>query len=210
MSELTREHQTPDRDTTFGRDDLSPKCFSTTVSKYIYEKRICLSRQLGKSFSSVGAVHECATADSIFVKGEREGKEKSFRLSATCVSHYGREVFFVDGGCGGTKFRAHAWTFLYRLSTVVAPTPQSIIIGFEWPLPLLHDRVTLDRNVICIRTFHITWFPYAQIYLTSKKIETYNFSVRRSKKKTQYIIGFAKDTFYNCGYEGNLLVLHRT
>lgn len=77
-------------------------------------KDLPVSRQVGKSLSSDGEARVCRPI--VYLSREKRGKGKSFRLSATCVSHYGRDVFFVDGGRGGvrggTKFCAHAWTFL--------------------------------------------------------------------------------------------------
>lgn len=88
--------------------------FSTTVLNIHFMENVnrVVSTQLGKSLSS-GDKSASVSADSIYLSRAKGGKEKSFRLSATCVSHYGREAFFGRWGvCGETKFRAHAWTFL--------------------------------------------------------------------------------------------------
>lgn len=71
-----------------------------------------LSRHnLGKVFPRA-TERECV-GPIVYLSRAKGGKEKSFRLSATCVSHYGREAFFGRRGVyGETKFRAHAWAFL--------------------------------------------------------------------------------------------------
>jgi len=63
-----------------------------------------------------------------------KGGKKSFRLSATCVSHYGRESFFflVDGGFVEEPNFAHMPEHSCRLDggrTTAVFEP--IIIGFE-------------------------------------------------------------------------------
>lgn len=131
--------------------------FSTTVLNIHFMENVntVVSTQLGKSLSSGDTARVCRPI--VYLLRAKGGKEKSFRLSATCVSHYGREAFLVDGGFMEEPNFAHMPEHSWRLDggrTTAIFKP--IIIGFEWPLPLIPDRITLDRNVICVRTF-VSW-----------------------------------------------------
>lgn len=68
--------------------------FSTTVLNIYFMENVntLVPTQLGKSLFSGDRARVCRPI--VYLSRAKGGKEESFRLSATCVSHYGREAFF--------------------------------------------------------------------------------------------------------------------
>lgn len=142
--------------------------FSTTVLNIHFMENVntVASTKLGKSLSSGDRTRMCLPI--VYLSRAKGGKKKSSRLSATCVSHYGREAFFWStGGLWRNQISRTCLSIPVPMMVAIPSYSSPIIIGFEWPFPLIPDRTTFDRNAIYVYAF----ISYQVIPVRIKNVE---------------------------------------
>lgn len=124
-------------------------------SKYIHARktRIRRTRQLGGGFSP--GIRQRERPPMVYLSRAKGGGGAVSTLGHVCVSHYGREDFFVDGGDQISRTCPNVLTGSARYASPACSN--QLRTGLERPLPLLPDRMTHDRNAIRAR---IVCFPY--------------------------------------------------
>lgn len=122
-------------------------------------KDLPVSRQVGKSLSTDPEARVCRPI--VYLSREKGGKGKSFRLSATCVSHYGRDVFFCrPGGCVEEPNFAHMPEHSYRFDGGRTRA------NYYW-FRMTTSALTWSSNARSKCDTHIRAFPvFPQIWIT--------------------------------------------
>lgn len=143
--------------------------------------------------------HECEPI--VYLSKAKGEKEKSFRLSTTCVSHYGRDVFsffflffLVDGGAEKPNF-AHICLNIPTGSMVAAAPPscssQLLSASSDHFRSYLIEWRSIETWYMHIRVFRTTWFSVST-FLSQKRCG------RCEKPKLKFIVLYAQ--FHNANH----------